>query len=84
MVKNLPCNTGDLGSIPCRGTKISHAAEQLSLCATTTEPGHSGAHELNLESPRVTRKDLQDEMKILLTATKARCSQINNKIINKY
>ena len=57
MVKNLPCNTGDSGSVPCRGTKISHAAEQLSPCAATPEPGHSGAHELKLESPRVARKD---------------------------
>ena len=57
MGKNLPCNVGDSGSIPCRGTKISHATEQLSLCATATDPGHAGAHELKLESPWVTRKD---------------------------
>ena len=35
MVKNLPCNAGDVGSIPGQGTKISHAAGQLSLWATT-------------------------------------------------
>ena len=29
MVKNLPCNAGDMGSIPGQGTKIPHAAEQL-------------------------------------------------------
>ena len=38
MVKNLPCNAGDVGLIPGRGTKIPHAAEQLSPCALTTEP----------------------------------------------
>ena len=30
MVKNLPCNVGDLGSIPGREAKILHAKEQLS------------------------------------------------------
>ena len=28
----LPCNAGDMGSIPGQGTKTSHAAEQLSPC----------------------------------------------------
>ena len=32
-----PCNAGDLGSIPGRGTKIPQAAEQLSPSATTAE-----------------------------------------------
>ena len=30
MVKNLPCNAGDTGSIPGRGTKIPRATGQLS------------------------------------------------------
>ena len=38
VVKNLPANTGDIGSIPCRGTKIPHARGQLSLYATPTDP----------------------------------------------
>ena len=29
-VKNLPSNAGDTGSIPGRGTKITHALGQLS------------------------------------------------------
>ena len=33
VVKNLPCNTKDMGSIPGRGTKTPHAMEQLSSCA---------------------------------------------------
>ena len=37
MVKNLPSNAGDVGLIPGQGTKIPHAAEQISLRATTTE-----------------------------------------------
>ena len=40
VVKNLPSNAGDAGLIPGQGTKIPRAAGQLSLRATTTEPGH--------------------------------------------
>ena len=39
MVKNLPSNAGDLGSIPSQGTKIPHALVQLSLCAPTRTQG---------------------------------------------
>ena len=39
MLKNPPSNAGDVGSIPDQGTKIPHAAGQLSPRATTTEPG---------------------------------------------
>ena len=38
VVKNLPCNVGDVSSILGQGTKIPYALEQLSLCATATEP----------------------------------------------
>ena len=38
MIKNLPCNAGDMGSIPDQGTKIPHAVEQLSLHATVKDP----------------------------------------------
>ena len=37
VVKNLPYNAKDTGSIPGQGTKIPHAVGQLSLCTTTTE-----------------------------------------------
>ena len=40
VVKNLPYNAGDVGSIPVQGTKIPHAVGQLSPCATTTELVH--------------------------------------------
>ena len=66
VVKNLPSNTGDLGSIPGQGTKIAHAAGQLSPRATTTEPTCSGAQEPQLErslsaatkSPHAATEDL--------------------------
>ena len=51
MVKNPPCNAGDAGSIPGWGTKIPHAVGQLSPRAATTEPTHSGACMLQLQSP---------------------------------
>ena len=38
VVKNLPSNAEDTGSIPGRGTKIPHATGQLSPRATSTEP----------------------------------------------
>ena len=38
VVKNLPSNSGDVGSIPGQGTKIPHTTGQLSLHAATTEP----------------------------------------------
>ena len=37
VVKNLPANAGDMGLIPVLG-RFPQALEQLSLCATTTEP----------------------------------------------
>ena len=37
MVKNLPSNAGDVGSIPGKRTKIPHATGQLSPHTTTTE-----------------------------------------------
>ena len=37
MIKNPPCNAGDVGSIPGLGTKMPHAMGQLSPCAVTTE-----------------------------------------------
>lgn len=34
VLKNPPCNAGDVGSIPGKGTKVPHVAEQLSPGAT--------------------------------------------------
>ena len=58
MVKNLPSNARDAGSIPSRGTRITHATRQLSLRDATTEPMCSGARVPQLErSPRAATKD---------------------------
>ena len=41
VVKNPPCSAGHSGSNPGLGTKIPHAAEQLSLHTAAVEPmGH--------------------------------------------
>ena len=50
MVKNPPCNAGDIGSIPGLGTKIPHAMEQLSP--------HTVAGLLQPGSPRATTPKL--------------------------
>ena len=44
VVKNLPSNAGDAGSIPGQETKISYATEQMHPRSITTEPTHYGAH----------------------------------------
>ena len=38
VIKNLPGNAGDTGSIPGWGIKTPHALKQLRLHATTIEP----------------------------------------------
>ena len=41
VLKNLPCNAGNTGSIPRWRPRIPHAAEQISQHSTITEPvGH--------------------------------------------
>ena len=37
VIKNPPFDAGDVGLIPWEGTKILHAAEQLSLCAASSD-----------------------------------------------
>ena len=55
VVKNPPSNAGDAGLIPGRGTKIPHAAGQLSPHATTTEPTRPGACAPQLEKRKPAR-----------------------------
>ena len=58
LVKNLTSKVENTESIPGGGSKISHAAWQLSLPATTTEPMGSEADRPQLErSPCATMKD---------------------------
>ena len=57
MVKNPPSNAVDVGLIPGLGTKIPHAAGQLSPRAATTEPTRSGARAAQLESLCTTTRE---------------------------
>ena len=65
MVKNPPCNAGNMGLIPGQGTKVPHAVEQLGTCATAAEPA--------LCNSRVCMSDSQDSACL----DKTQCSQIN-------
>ena len=57
--KNQPCNAGDVGSIPGWGTKIPHAAEQLSLHSTTREHAcHEERARRHSDDPVCHREDL--------------------------
>ena len=51
MVKNLPSSAGDSGSILNQGTKISHAAGQLSLDTATPKTACSRGHVPEKEKP---------------------------------
>ena len=59
MVKNLPCNARDMGSIPGQRTKIPHAVGQPSPCATSSEAtGHSWREACTLQlRPDATEKN---------------------------
>ena len=50
VVKNLPSSARDAGLFPGQGSKIPHAAAELSPRATATEPTCSGACTPQLES----------------------------------
>ena len=51
VVKNPSCNARDAGLIPGQGTKIPHAAGQLSLHAATIKTKYSGACVPQLQTP---------------------------------
>ena len=70
VVKKLPFNAGDMGLISGRGTKVPHAAEQLSLHKATTELPYSGACLPQLES-------LHTATKIPRATAETQGSQIN-------
>ena len=64
MAKNLPCNSGDMGSIPGQGTKIPRSESNWAHTAT------AGAYVLQQKTPL-------DAMKTSWATTKAWRSQIN-------
>ena len=57
MVKNVLCNVGDVGSVPGRGAKSPHAAEQQSLHLATAQPLHHNQRARALQQRRSTTKN---------------------------
>ena len=52
MVKNPPCNVGEVGSIPGWGTKIPQAVGQLSPDTTSKDPtGHKKNLVYHIQDP---------------------------------
>ena len=76
MVKNLPCNVGDVGLIPGQETKIPHA--KMSRGTYTLMP--------QLLSPRATTRVCMSRGKIPRDSTKIQHNQINkrNNIVKLY
>ena len=80
VVKNPPCNAGDVGSIPGQGTKILHAMEQLippqlqSPCVTVKDPTCRN-QEFMCHNYRSCMP--QWRQRIPRAATKMQCSQID-------
>ena len=65
VVKKLPYYAEEMGSLSGQETNISHAIEELSPCAATTEPVN---HNQGVHAPQ--QKMLYDEMKISHVANK--------------
>ena len=72
MVKNLPCNAGDMGSIPGQGTKIPDVLEQLSPGTTTSD---RRCHNWRVRAQQ--QKISHDSGKITSATTETSRSQIN-------
>ena len=74
VVKNPPASAGDTGSIP--GSGRSHMpAEQLSLCATTTEAHLPRAHAPHKRSPCNEKPTLCNKEEPLLSTTREKPEQ---------
>ena len=65
VVKDPPCKAEDSGLFPDQGTKIPHAAGQLSPQAKTTEPTHCNDN------------ILPDTIKLPCATAKTQCRQIS-------
>ena len=76
VVKNPPCNAGDVGSISGQGAKTPYAMEQLTLCAATIEPACSELVSHNWRAHVLQRKILRDATKILHAKTEDSCKKI--------
>ena len=77
VVQNPPCNAGNWGLIPGRGTKIPPAAERLNPPAPTTEPKHCSQSLCTAaRRPHVTRWRPHVPQRRLDTARERKCISI--------
>ena len=72
MVKNLPSNAGDVGSIP--GGIIKDLT-----CQGANKPAHISTMEQHTTSGESVHCNKTMRLKILLVTTKSKCSQISKK-----
>ena len=61
VVKSLPCDAGDMASIPGQETEIPHPMEKLSRCTTTTQPPGPTARESEHHEKRSLMTQLRPE-----------------------
>ena len=74
VVKSLPCDAGDMASIPGRETEIPHPTEKLSQCTTTTQPPGPTAREPEHHKKRSLMTQLRPEAAKLKKKKKSRTS----------
>ena len=81
MVRNPPCNAGDMDSIPGKGIKILHVSGQLSLgaatkpaCSAACVPSWREAHRLQLN---------HGATEILRATTETPCHKINKYFLKR-
>ena len=63
MIKDPPCNAGDVGLIPGQGTEIPHAQEQLSPCTGTTEAQLASIRQMSRQVSRSSAGEYQADEK---------------------
>ena len=74
MVKNLLSSAGDAGSIPGHGTKIPHAAGQLSPSTTISE-AHMLWSSCTITREKSSNKEQQKTSQSRRASTKTQCGQ---------
>lgn len=79
MVKSLPCDAGDVASIPGQETEIPHPTEKLSRCTTTTQPPGPTAR----ESEHHKKRSLMTQLRPKVAKLKKKKSRTSNKTLGE-
>ena len=77
-LKNLPCNAGNVGSIPGRGTKIPQATEQLSLHIITINLLFNRRTDINLRFTIYKVRQFHSNIAILKRLVFLTCKVLND------